>query len=85
MLLTYFLLGFYILLNVYYYVLLAGIIMSWIPGAQNNKFCRVVRAIGDAYLGPFHGLLVVGFLDFTPIIGFAIYHFIVYVVRSFLI
>ena len=85
MLLSYFFFGFYILLNVYYYVLIAGIVVSWIPGARNNKFCRFIRACSDAYLGPFHGLLVIGFLDFTPIIGFAIYNFIVYIVRSFLV
>ena len=82
MILRYFLFGLYYILDAYYFILIVSIIISWIPGIRNSKFYRVIRGISDAYLGPFRGILVIGFLDFTPIIGFGIYNVILYFIRS---
>lgn len=68
--------GLLIAMRVYYYILIAGIIVSWIPNSNRYLIFRIIRKTSDAYIGPFHGLLVFGFLDFTPIIGFLIYNFI---------
>ena len=84
MILRYFLYGLYILMYIYWAVMFVGIIMSWIPNANRYGFCRVIRKIGDAYLGPFRGLLVIGFLDFTPVLGFILYRFIINIVAGFI-
>ncbi len=63
---------YYILLG-YWYVMTFSIILSWIPGIQNTKICRIIRYIGDLFLYPFEGKLVFGIIDFTPVIGLSIY------------
>lgn len=52
------------------------IILSWIPKAYDFKIFQVIHRISDFYMAPFHGALVIGFLDFTPMIGLGIYSFI---------
>ena len=52
-----------------------GIIMSWIPPLYNTKVYRFFRKGLDFYLRPFRGLLVIGIIDLTPIIGLLIYSF----------
>lgn len=52
-----------------------SIIMSWIPPLYNTKVFIFFRKGTDFYLRPFRGLLVIGFLDLTPIIGLLIYSF----------
>lgn len=65
-----------------YYLLLAyegfmtiSIIMSWIPPLYNTKVFNFFRRGTDFYLKPFRGWLVIGILDFSPIIGLVIYSF----------
>ena len=67
------LIGLYYILNFYFYFMLITIILSWIPGIQGSKFYQFMRKISDVYIGKFSGWLVVGIVDFTPIIGFVIY------------
>lgn len=67
----------FILLNLYNYILLGGIILSWFPGLMRFRFFRFIRTMSDWYMGPFQGFVVLGPLDFTPVIGFLIYDAIV--------
>lgn len=72
---------FYIVYAIYYLMLayssfmFISIIMSWIPPLYNTKIFAFFKKGTDFYLKPFRGWLVIGFLDLTPIIGFAIYSF----------
>ena len=50
-------------------------LLSWIPGIYSYKWYQVLRRISDFYLGRFRGWVVIGPVDFTPIIGFVIYEF----------
>ena len=67
--------GLYLLMMAYGAFMSISIIMSWIPPLYDTKVFRFFRKGTDFYLRPFRGLLVLGFLDFTPIIGLAIYSF----------
>jgi uncharacterized protein YggT (Ycf19 family) len=66
----------FILFQVYWFIMSFSIILSWIPGTADVKILRGIRKIADWYLGKFQGILVIGILDLTPIIGFVIYGFI---------
>jgi uncharacterized protein YggT (Ycf19 family) len=65
----------YWLLQVYLFFIGLNILLSWFPGVYEYKFFRVTNKISNWYLGPFHGGVVLGAFDFTPIIGLAIYQF----------
>ena len=65
------------LLNAYNFILIAGVIMTWLPFLYNFKIFRMIAKMCDWYLGPFRGILVLGPLDFTPLIGFFLYDGIV--------
>ena len=67
--------GLYWLLMAYEGFMMISIVMSWIPPLYSTKIYRFFRKGTDFYLRPFRGLLVVGVLDLTPIIGFLIYNF----------
>ena len=76
MILINFLYGLILAMRIYYYVLLAGIVIGFIPNHDRILPLHIIRKASDAYIGPFRGLLVFGFFDFTPIIGFLLYNFI---------
>lgn len=61
------------IISFYNTFLIAGIILSWIPFLYKYKFFRGIRKICDWYLGPFSGIIVIGPLDFTPIVGFLLF------------
>lgn len=63
----------YHILNVYFYYMIIVALLSWIPGVFNTTWYYKLRKISDFYMGRFRGLLVLGPIDFTPIIGFVIY------------
>ena len=65
---------FYILRFYFYFMILVAL-LSWIPGVFNYKWYQVLRKISDFYMGRFRGWIVIGPVDFTPIIGFLIYEF----------
>ncbi len=64
--------------------LIAGIIISWIPGLLNFKLFRIINKISDFYMEPFTGILILGPLDFTPIIGFMLYDALIYAISYLL-
>ena len=84
MILKYFMIGLYVILSIYQFIILVSIIMSWIPNAYNTKIGNGIYHISNWYMKPFRGWLVLGFLDFTPIIGLGIYQFILQLVGNFI-
>ncbi len=66
----------YYIFQVYAGIMSISIILSWIPGAYEIRFFRGIRSISDWYLGNFRGKIVIGIVDFTPMIGLLIYGFI---------
>lgn len=65
----------YYALSAYYYIMIAYILMSWIPELRGSKLYGYVSSITDPYLRIFRGLIVIGMIDLTPIIGFMLYQF----------
>ncbi len=61
------------ILDFYYFFLIANVILSWLPFLYKYKFFRLIGFIGDLFLEPFSNLIVIGPIDFTPVIGFGIY------------
>lgn len=66
------------ILIIYNYILIFGILLSWIPYLYNFRIFRIIRKICDWYMEPFQGYVVIGPIDFTPLIGFMIYDAILY-------
>jgi YggT family protein len=63
----------YWILRVYFYVLIAYVLMSWIPELRGTKIHRIIHNIANPYMRIFRGVLVIGMIDLTPIIGFLLY------------
>ena len=67
------LLALYWVLRIYFYFIIASIILSWLPDIKRSPFGRLISRITDPFMNVFRGLLVVGMLDFTPMIGIILY------------
>lgn len=71
-----------VLIIIYYVLMGYGVILglnilfSWIPFVYNYKIPRILKTMGNWYLGSFRGVLVVGMFDFTTMIGIFLYYFI---------
>ncbi len=65
----------YWLLKIYYWILIAYVLGSWIPELRNSKIYRLIYNIANPYMRLFRGFLVIGMMDFTPILGFTLYSF----------
>ncbi len=63
----------YYILQVYYWILIAFVLGSWIPELRKTKIYDIIRKIANPYMRIFRGLLVFGMMDFTPILGFILY------------
>ncbi len=72
------------ILMFYNYIIIAGLILSWIPVLYRFRIFRIIRKMCDWYMEPFYGYVVIGPIDFTPIIGFMIYDAILYAVSYLL-
>jgi len=59
----------YYLVYIYMGICVVSIILSWITPIHNSGFYKIINKISGAYLDTFRGKLVLGGLDFTPIIG----------------
>ncbi len=62
--------GFLILISI-------NIILSWFPAVYRFSFFRLLKRTTDTYMQPFHGILVLGIFDFTPIIGVVLFEAII--------
>ncbi len=62
-------------LEIYFFMIIATIILSWIPSLRESRFYMYLFTLTNPYMRIFRGLLVFGGLDFTPIIGIMLYRF----------
>jgi len=65
----------YQVLSIYFYIILITVILSWTP-IVNSKFYQLLLKITAPFMNLFRGWLIIGNMDFTPIIGFLIYQLI---------
>ncbi|MGB1252222.1 MAG: YggT family protein [Candidatus Promineifilaceae bacterium] len=64
-------------IDLFYYILLARVLLSWFPGFRNNPVARLLYDITEPVLSPLRGIIppMSGF-DLSPIILFVILGFI---------
>ncbi len=62
-----------IALQVYFYLMIAYVLLSWVPSIRETKIYYYLHVITNPYMRIFRGVLVFGSFDFTPIVGFIIY------------
>lgn len=67
--------GLVTILEVYFYLMIATILLTWFPEATKTKWFNALYQITSPYLRLFRGIVVIGQFDFTPIIGFLVYQF----------
>lgn len=63
------------LLEIYFYLMIATILLTWFPEATKSRWFGYLYQLTSPYLRLFRGVIVIGQLDFTPIIGFLVYQF----------
>lgn len=57
-------------INLYSFVLIAYIFMSWIPNARESSFGQMIGRIAEPYLEIFRKIIPpFGMIDFSPIIA----------------
>ena len=58
------------LLNIYSYLILARVLLSWFPNARRNPIVQILHKITDPIMLPLQRLnLRVGMFDFSPIVA----------------
>jgi YggT family protein len=62
-------------LEIYFYIMIAVILLSWFPELRSSSWYRTLIKIADPYLRIFRGIIVIGQFDFTPILGFLLYQY----------
>ncbi len=60
-------------LRIYFSILVIGIILTWFPRSFDYKLPRIIRKMSNWYLERFTGIVVLGSIDFTTIIGLLLY------------
>jgi uncharacterized protein YggT (Ycf19 family) len=63
----------YYALTVYMYIILANIIMSWIPELRRTRIGGLLARIAHPFFKVFRGIIVIGMLDLTPMVGIILY------------
>ncbi len=57
-------------INIYSFVLIASILMSWLPNAKQSAFGQMLSKVTDPYLDIFRKIIPpFGMIDFSPIIA----------------
>jgi YggT family protein len=70
----------YLVLTAYFYIMIAYILLGWIPSVRSSRFYYYLSRIVAPYLGIFRGWFVFGGLDFTPMVGLLLYQFILSII-----
>ncbi|QDQ01627.1 YggT family protein [Lysinibacillus fusiformis] len=76
---TFYIIMYYVPLafQVYSFMLIAYILMSWIPAAQNSAIGRMLAKVCEPYLGIFRKFIPpIGMIDISPIVAIFLLNFI---------
>lgn len=65
----------YRVLEIYFYTLIIYVLLSWIPELRQSRFYQMLGTITEPYMRLFRGLIVIGMIDLTPILGFFLFQF----------
>ena len=72
--------------QVYKYLLIANILMSWVPAIRNSQIGSWIAWVTEPYLSIFRRFIppIGGVIDLSPIIAFFAYDFAIYGLNSIL-
>jgi YggT family protein len=73
----------YRILQIYFYILIVYIILTWTP-IVNTQFGRILKKLTDPFLNIFRGLLVIGMFDLTPMLGLILYQLFLSILARYL-
>lgn len=60
-------------IQLYSYLLIVYILMSWFPNARESSFGQVIGSLAEPYLDPFRKIIPpIGMLDISPIVAFLV-------------
>lgn len=63
--------------RIYSFMLIAYILMSWVPAAQNSAIGRMLEKVCEPYLGIFRKFIPpLGMIDISPIVAIFMLNFI---------
>ncbi|WP_155590149.1 YggT family protein [Lysinibacillus cavernae] len=63
--------------KIYSFMLIAYILMSWVPAAQNSAIGRMLEKVCEPYLGIFRKFIPpLGMIDISPIVAIFMLNFI---------
>lgn len=70
------------ILQIYYYLLIARILMSWVPEMERTAVGRLLYRLTEPYLGIFRRFIPPLYfggagIDFSPIVAFLVYWFVI--------
>ena len=60
-------------LRIYFYIIIASILMSWVPELKNTRIGKLIDRIANPFMRIFRGILVIGMFDLTPMVGLFLY------------
>ncbi len=69
------------LFEIYWYILIARILLSWVPALHNTGFGEAIYRLSEPYLSLFRGFIPPismggAYLDLSPIVAFIVYSFL---------
>ncbi len=60
----------YYAIQIYIYLVIIYILMSWFPGARESSFGQIIGRLVEPYLEPFRKLIPpIGMIDISPIVA----------------
>ncbi|ANU13618.1 hypothetical protein GPDM_09175 [Planococcus donghaensis MPA1U2] len=57
-------------INIYFYILIVSVFMSWVPSIKESSFGQMISKITDPYLDIFRRFIPpIGMIDISPIVA----------------
>lgn len=75
-----------ILFEIYYWMIIAYVLMSWIPNARESAIGELLGKLVEPYLSPFRRIIppIGGVIDISPIVALIALYFVERGVRAIL-
>jgi YggT family protein len=71
------------LIQIYYYLIIGYILLSWFPNARESSIGQVIARLVEPYLSPFRKIIPpLGMIDLSPIVALMSLHFAQYGVSA---
>lgn len=64
--------------TIYYYMIIAYILLSWVPNARESFIGNLLGRVVEPYLAPFRRFIppIAGIIDISPILALFALHFV---------